>query len=460
MTLLYLSLAGSITTLFVIALDRLLSRSMSTRWRRAWWIFLPLFFLHPPIQLAVIPAPSLNGKSPATVKAEKIDFPQNTESLPETTLTAWEPLLSFTLWTGWALGAIGTLIVVMVQTHRAARRWATEPLCIDSDLLGLLEDCKAKAGVTAPIGLVLSDHVASPALLGWLRPRILIPASLAKTLPHRQLRAILLHELAHFRHFDIPAGWLFNLVRAVHWFNPFAHLAAHAWARFREEAADETAIQWMQSEADDAQTYQEALLSALRDANKPSPSVPVGALAIGESIAAIKQRFIMIQNHPNRSMRPALGIAIALLLLTPIFFRPVYAEDKAPKKEISANDAAKAEAVKAMTSWLNTIDEGDYPKSWKNASKFFRTAVTEEQWIAACKSVRGPLGKLIERELVSALYQTEIPLPDGTLKKAKVVIAQFDASYENLDSARETVTFEQEEDGSWRASGYYVKPKL
>ena len=43
--------------------------------------------------------------------------------------------------------------------------------------------------------------------------------------------------------------------------------------------------------------------------------------------------------------------------------------------------------------------------------------------------------------------------------KGDFVIAQFDSSFENMKYARETVTFEKEADGTWRAAGYYIKPQ-
>ncbi|MFI5105061.1 MAG: hypothetical protein ACHP79_09085, partial [Terriglobales bacterium] len=49
--------------------------------------------------------------------------------------------------------------------------------------------------ITAPIGLVLTPSVSMPALLGWLRPRILLPHSLPAAVFTEQLRGILLHEL-------------------------------------------------------------------------------------------------------------------------------------------------------------------------------------------------------------------------------------------------------------------------
>jgi hypothetical protein len=73
--------------------------------------------------------------------------------------------------------------------------------------------------------------------------------------------------------------------------------------------------------------------------------------------------------------------------------------------------------------------------------------------------VRAPDGKVLERKLASAVYQSGVPMPSGQMLPGQFVIAQFDSSFENLKYARETVTFEKEADGVWRASGYYIKPR-
>ncbi len=141
------------------------------------------------------------------------------------------------------------------------RQWSRERFSTDPVLVNLLEDCRQVAGVTAPMGLVVSNRIAAPALLGWLRPRILLPTPFVKSASPQEIRAVLFHELAHFKRLDIPMRWLFTLVRAVHWFNPLSHAAMAAWVRFSEEAADEDAIGWMNGPGSTA--YGEILLKTL-----------------------------------------------------------------------------------------------------------------------------------------------------------------------------------------------------
>jgi hypothetical protein len=110
-------------------------------------------------------------------------------------------------------------------------------------------------------------------------------------------------------------------------------------------------------------------------------------------------------------------------------------------------------AVSAAEKWLALVDEGKYGESWKEAAEYFRNAVKPEQWEQAAQAARKPLGKLVSRTVQSTSYRTSLPsAPDG-----EYVVIQFSASFENKESAIETVTPMMDKDGEWRVSGYYIK---
>jgi Protein of unknown function (DUF4019) len=157
----------------------------------------------------------------------------------------------------------------------------------------------------------------------------------------------------------------------------------------------------------------------------------------------------MIKHHPNNPSRLVLASIVLLLLAAGFMVHPIRAED--------AHDS-QAAAVTAMHGWLKEIDQNAYAQSWKDASALFQKAVTSDQWTSALNSARTPLGKCNDRKLASALHQTEVPGPSGTIK-GDFIVAQFDSSFENLKYAVETVCFEKAPDGTWKASGYYIKPK-
>jgi hypothetical protein len=114
-----------------------------------------------------------------------------------------------------------------------------------------------------------------------------------------------------------------------------------------------------------------------------------------------------------------------------------------------ADTAARA----AAQAWLSLIDEGSYSRSWNEAAPIFQTKVTEKSWGNALESFRKPLGSLVSRKLKTAQPATQLPgAPDG-----QYIVLQFDASFAEKKAAVETVTVGLEKDGTWRASGYYIK---
>jgi len=118
-----------------------------------------------------------------------------------------------------------------------------------------------------------------------------------------------------------------------------------------------------------------------------------------------------------------------------------------------AEDSPEKAATAAAEAWLGQVDAENYAAGWREASTYFQGAVTEKAWVESLNGVRKPLGKLASRKLKSAQHTKSVPgAPDGDY-----VIMQFDTSFENKKAAVETVTFLQEKDGKWKATGYYIK---
>jgi hypothetical protein len=120
---------------------------------------------------------------------------------------------------------------------------------------------------------------------------------------------------------------------------------------------------------------------------------------------------------------------------------------------LQANEMAEKAAVSTSHAWLSLVDEGNYAESWNQAGRFFKNAVTQEQWLNSMKTFRVPLGKMMTRKLKSKQYtNTLIGAPDG-----EYVVIQYETVFEKKQSAIETVTPRLDKDGKWRVSGYYIK---
>jgi hypothetical protein len=140
--------------------------------------------------------------------------------------------------------------------------------------------------------------------------------------------------------------------------------------------------------------------------------------------------------------------------LTIVLFIFVIAMFCSPTATTHAEQKPEDLAQKSAEAWLALTDSGKYAESWDQASSFFQSQVTKEKWVDMLQSKRDPLGALQSRKLGSASYKKNPPnLPEGEYVKLT-----YDASFEKLPSATETVAMILDKDGKWRATGYFIKP--
>jgi len=142
-----------------------------------------------------------------------------------------EPVLPWVV-TLWLLG-------VSLMSIRTGQVWYAihttlkgSVVCTEMQLQRALESIRSKLGVQKAVRLMISTRVLVPLATGFLRPVILMPASVLARLPQDQLEMILAHELGHIRRFD----YAFNLMQVVLEILLFYHPAI-VWMsqRVREE---------------------------------------------------------------------------------------------------------------------------------------------------------------------------------------------------------------------------------
>jgi hypothetical protein len=120
-----------------------------------------------------------------------------------------------------------------------------------------------------------------------------------------------------------------------------------------------------------------------------------------------------------------------------------------------SNEQAVAAAKQAAQEWLALYDAGKYKATWAEASAYFKSKVSAEQWTARIQQGRRQypvLDSLRSRSLVAARYTTSLPkAPDG-----EYVVVQYEATYADEQWA-ETVTLKKDPDG-WRVAGHFLQP--
>lgn len=190
----------------------------------------------------------------------------------------------------WLAGGIATLVGATFVHLLFCRRLKTAAACADQRLGALWNACRQQAAVRRDIPIVLTDRIDQPAVLGLFRPKLLLPED-AADLDDRQLRMIMLHELAHVQRWHIAANWALLVIRAIHWWNPVYWLAAARFQNLREQACDAFAIQRMAGES--SREYGELLLTLIRrNQSRPAWRVMLPASILGFISSFFRKRAV------------------------------------------------------------------------------------------------------------------------------------------------------------------------
>ncbi|MEO8215520.1 MAG: M56 family metallopeptidase [Acidobacteriota bacterium] len=165
----------------------------------------------------------------------------------------------------------------------------------------------ARMDVKRRMRILQSSLAEVPAVIGVIRPVILIPASALSGLSTEQLEMILAHEIAHVRRLDYLVNLLQTLVETMFFYHPAVWWISNQIRIERENCCDDAAL----AVCGNPVLYARALaeLETLRG-NAPAPAI---AATGGSLIARIRR--VLANDQEETTPAPVAGVAILAVIL-------------------------------------------------------------------------------------------------------------------------------------------------
>ena len=324
--LLSLSVSGALLLLLILGLKPLYKNRFSKRWQYYIWIVVALRFLLPFTPDNAIVG-SLFEKFDTVAITNEIPTSPNILVPADTGNNNAEPIQTnreinaaamrepfnkyvclFFIWSALALVLFVRKVTVyqgFIQYIKAGNKEVS-----DIKILNLLSDCEEKLNIKTRVELSCNPLIASPMLIGFFRPRIILPVG---EWEDKELSYIFVHELIHYKQRDMFYKWLIQIVVCVHWFNPFVYLLEKEVNKSCELSCDEKVIAVLDDK--EKREYGDTLISFLKSNNLYKSSL--ASVTLTEGAEQLKERLGAIMNFKSKTKTiRVLTVILTLFILS------------------------------------------------------------------------------------------------------------------------------------------------
>ena len=226
-------------------------------------------------------------------------------------------------------------------------------------------------GEEGRIRIVTSPKAGGPLAFGLIRPVIALPADFALRFDPQEQAMAIAHERAHHQGGDLAANMVALLLLGLHWCNPIAWVAYHAYRADQEQACDARVLSL--HGRDQAHAYGRAILKAAGGRRF------AGACHLNR-ITALKGRLKMLSAHEMSLCRISWGMA-AVALVT------------ASGLALTASGTRAARQVAAITDKVESMNFGRLAALVAQPASASEIAPSQAPKIAAAAQSQSPAGQ-------------------------------------------------------------------
>jgi len=231
------------------------------------------------------------------------------------------------------LAGVAFLSIYHLGGFLQTRRLTRTGNLLDGDLATTVRSLARRLGIARAVKLLESAAVPVPAVIGWLRPVILVPASALAGLSPRQLEAVLAHELAHVRRHDYLINLLQAAVETLLFYHPAVWWVSAQMRRERENCCDDLAV----AICGDRLGYARALTD-LEGLRAPSPR-----LAMAADGGSLLNRVRRLVGAPAPRPRRSWMAGVVALSLLPVGLTFNFARGAASPDDMAGSASASEE---------------------------------------------------------------------------------------------------------------------
>ena len=223
---------------------------------------------------SVSESPAFEGASPAMEATTTSSASQHPVQDAYNATFTWRPFLVGI----WFIGVI-LLSLRWIKGLVGVHRLKSKGLDVEEDaLLSIFRSLRTRLKLTRSVRLLLTVHIDQPVVIGWFKPVVLLPLSIATNLPPEQVEAILAHELVHVRRQDYLVLMLQTVIEILFFYHPAVWWISHRMRIEREYCVDDLVTKVLDNDL----TYVTALASL--------DSKRAGRLALGANDGSLVDR--------------------------------------------------------------------------------------------------------------------------------------------------------------------------
>jgi len=168
----------------------------------------------------------------------------------------------------------------------------------------------SQVGLKKTPQLLISLKAEIPMAIGWIKPVILIPASMISGLAPAQLDMLILHELAHIRRHDYLVNFIQTLVETLLFFHPCVCWISKQMRNEREYCSDDIAVNISGNPIAYAHTLADTATICAKHRHHAIPT-----MAMAASGGDLKQRVVRLVDQHHCSSTDDSGKFLASILI-------------------------------------------------------------------------------------------------------------------------------------------------